>query len=176
MKLAVIVLTCALCAFGQALISIQPYAAGYLSSAPHSAAGVTILAGRATDSVVSYTTYEMRPLSLKMTPVTVGRTGVQWTVASSGKLDFALLGQAGGAGSNTSTSLAAAFGGSINVVPGFKSMPGLYFNGTLQGVGQSAALGGWNPEISLGVGYQIQGFSLGTLSSRKKMGAKPELR
>ena len=167
---------CACCAWGQATISVEPYVAGYLSSTPHSAGGVTVLAGSATASVVSYTSYEMRPLSLNSTPVAVGRTGIQWTVASSGKVDFAVLGQAGGAGSQDSVSLAAAFGGKVTYVPGFKTMPGMYFAASLQGVGQSAALGGWNPEAIVSVGYEIQGFSLGTLSARRKMALKPGLR
>ena len=176
MKLAVIVvlaLACALCAFGQTTISIEPYVAGYLSATPHSAGGVNILAGSATASVVSYTSWEMRPLSLKLTPVRLGRTGVQWTVLSSSKLDLSLLGQAGGAGSTTSASLAAAFGGKLVYLPGFKTIPGLYFAASLQGVGQSVALGGWNPELTLGCGYAIQGLNLGTLSARRKMAAKP---
>lgn len=170
--IAILALACALCALGQTTISIEPYAAGYLSTTPHSAGGVNILAGSATASVVSYTSYEMRPLSLKTTPVAVGRTGVQWTVASNSRFDLSILGQAGGAGSNSAVSLAAAFGGKLVYLPGFKTIPGMYFTGSLQGVGQSAVLGGWNPEVTVGAGYSISGLNLGTLSSRRREAAK----
>jgi hypothetical protein len=175
LALVAIGLCAVVAASGQATISVEPYVAGYLSTTPHSAGGVNILAGSATASVVSYTSYEMRPLSLKMTPVAVGRTGVQWTVASNNKFDLSILGQAGGAGSNSAVSLAAAFGGKLVYLPGFKTVPGLYFTATLQGVGQSAALGGWNPEVTIGCGYSISGINLGTLSARRKMKAHSDL-
>jgi len=177
----ILVVAIGLCAVGaasgQATISVEPYFATYLATSPHFAGGANIIGGSATASVVSYTSYEMRPLSLKTTPVAVGRTGVQWTPpgCSWNKWEFSILGQGGGAGSTTSVSLAAAVGGKLTYFPGWKSLPGLYFAGTLQGVGQSAVLGGWNPEVTANAAYQFQGFGVGTLSARRKMKAHSDL-
>jgi hypothetical protein len=139
----------------------------YLSSTPHSAGDATFVVSPGASAVASYTTVEIRPIN-SLTPTTVTRTGAQWIVATSGKLDFSLLGQLGVANGN-STSLAGAMGAKIAFVPGWASMPGLYFFLMGQGVGTSAALGGWEPQASLGVGYQFSGLQASTLSMRRKV-------
>ena len=176
MKRALTILTI-LCAVlltvsAQTTYSIELSAAGYLTGAPHSAGDATFLVGGATSKVLSYTTYEARPLSLKTTPTTIARTGVQYTVYTSGRLEFEVLGQLGVANGDV-TSLAGAAGGKISYHPGWASAPGLYFVLSGQGVGQSAQLGGWNPEASIGIGYQLQGIGIGTLSARRKLAAMP---
>jgi hypothetical protein len=60
-------------------------------------------------------------------------------------------------------------GAKIAFVPGWVSMPGLYFFLMGQGVGASSALGGWEPQASLGVGYQFSGLQASTLSMRRKV-------
>ena len=163
--LALAALACA--AFAQTTYSIELSAAGYLTSTPHSAGDATFVVSPGVSAVASYTTIEARPLN-SMSPTTVTRTGAQWTVATSGKLDFSLLGQLGVA-NGSSTSLAGAMGAKIAFVPGWASAPGLYFVLTGQGVGTSAALGGWEPQASLGVGYQFSGIQSSTLSMRRKV-------
>lgn len=163
--LALAVLTCS--AAAQTTYGIEVGPAVYLSSTPHSAGDATFVVSPGASAVASYTTVEIRPIN-SLTPTTVTRTGAQWTVATSGKLDFSLLGQLGVANGN-STSLAGAMGAKIAFVPGWASMPGLYFFLMGQGVGTSAALGGWEPQASLGVGYQFSGLQASTLSMRRKV-------
>ena len=159
------VLTCA--AVAQTTYGIEIGPAFYPESVPRSAGDATFIVSPGASAVASYTTLEIRPIN-SMSPTTVSRTGAQWTVATSGKLDFSLLGQLGVANGN-STSLAGAMGGKFSFVPGWKSAPGLYFDLVGQGVGTSDALGGWNPQISVGVGYQLSGIGASTLSMRRKV-------
>ena len=159
------VLTCA--AVAQTTYGIEVGPAAYLASTPHSAGDATFIVSPGASAVASYTTIEIRPIN-SMSPTTVSRTGAQWTVATSGKLDFSLLGQLGVA-NGTSTSLAGAVGGKLTLVPGWKFAPGLYFALVGQSVGASAALGGWNPQANFDVGYQLSGIGASTLSMRRKM-------
>ena len=154
-------------AVAQTTYGIEVGPAVYLSSTPHSAGDATFVVSPGASAVASYTTIEIRPIN-SLTPTTVTRTGAQWTVATSGKLDFSLLGQLGVANGN-STSLAGAMGAKIAFVPGWASMPGLYFFMMGQGVGTSATLGGWEPQASLGVGYQFSGLQASTLSMRRRV-------
>ena len=165
--LALAALACA--AFAQTTYGIEVGPAVYLSSTPHSAGDATFVVSPGASAVASYTTIEIRPIN-SLTPTVVTRTGAQWTVATSGKLDFSLLGQLGAANGD-STSLAGAMGAKIAFVPGWVSMPGLYFFLMGQGVGTSAALGGWEPQASIGVGYQFSGIQVqaSTLSMRRKV-------
>lgn len=163
--MALAVLTCS--AIAQTTYGIEVGPAVYLSSTPHSAGDATFVVSPGASAVASYTTIEIRPIN-SLTPTTVTRTGAQWTVATSGKLDFSLLGQLGVANGD-STSLAGAMGAKIAFVPGWVSMPGLYFFLMGQGVGASSALGGWEPQASLGVGYQFSGLQASTLSMRRKV-------
>ena len=163
--LALAALACA--AVAQTTYGIEVGPAVYLSSTPHSAGDATFVVSPGASAVASYTTIEIRPIN-SLTPTAVTRTGAQWTVATSGKLDFSLLGQLGVANGD-STSLAGAMGAKIAFVPGWVSMPGLYFFLMGQGVGTSAALGGWEPQASIGVGYQFSGIQSSTLSMRRKV-------
>ena len=169
--IAAVLLCLTFTASGQTSYSLELSAAGYLNSTPRSAGDATFLVGGATAKVQSYTTYEARPLSLKTTPTTIARTGVQYTAYTSGKVELAVLGQLGVA-NGTVTSLAGAMGGKVSYYPGWKTAPGLYFFGTVQGVGQSPELGGWNPEGTIGIGYQLQGLGIGTLSTRRRLASR----
>ena len=176
MKTAILILVAfAAVASAQTTYSVELGAGAYLSTTPHSAGVATLLVGPAESRVNSYTTYEVRPLSLKTTPTTVAREGVQYIVYTSGKFDLAVLGQLGVA-NGAVTSLAGAAGGKLIYNPGWRTIPGFYGALTVQGVGQSAALGGWNPSAMLTAGYTFQGIGIGTLSARRKLAAKPGIR
>ena len=163
--LALAVLTCS--AVAQTTYGIEIGPAFYPESIPRSAGDATFVISPGASAVASYTTLEIRPIN-SMSPTTVSRTGAQWTVATSGKLDFSLLGHLGVANGN-STSLAEAVGGKLTLVPGWKFAPGLYFVLVGQSVGASAALGGWNPQVNFDVGYQLSGIGAFTLSMRRKV-------
>ena len=165
---ALVVLLCLAFAAGeQTTYSLELSAAGYLTSTPHSAGDATFVVALGTAAVSSYTTIEIRPIN-STTPTTVTRSGAQWTVATSGKLDFSLIGQLGVANGST-TSLAGAMGAKIAYQPGWASTPGLYFVLTGQGIGASSALGGWEPQVSVGIGYQFIGTGSGTLATRRAL-------
>jgi len=166
-RIVILIALLALPLCAQTTYGIEVGPAAYLASTPHSAGDATFIVSPGASAVASYTTLEIRPIN-SMSPTTVSRTGAQWTVATSGKLDFSLLGQLGVA-NGTSTSLAGAVGGKLTLVPGWKFAPGLYFALVGQSVGASAALGGWNPQANFDVGYQLSGIGASTLSMRRKV-------
>ena len=160
-----------LVAFGQTNYTLELGAGGYMSSTPHSAGVMSIILSPVTASIASYTTFEMRPLVLvkkgSSPPTLNSETGIQWTPWTSGKAEFSFL-LKGGVANGATVSASMATGGKVSYWPAWKKYPGLYFHVTGQEGGMSAALGGWNPSLMIGAGYQFTGFGGGSLSSRRK--------
>ena len=160
-----------LMACAQTNVTIDLSAGGYLSSSPHSSGDFSFIVAPQTSAVSSYTTFELRPLSTSIlkgisTPNINTRTGIQWVVWSSGKVELAALLDGGVANGASGTSLTGATGGKLSVFP-FASSPGFAFNLTAQELGQSASLGGWNPLLTIGTSYTFN--NIGTLSTRRKL-------
>lgn len=149
--------------------SLEAGAGAYLSSTPHSAGDISILVGPETSRVANYTTFEIRPINSQQ-PVVTGRSGIQYTVASSGKLELAGLVQGGGSYNQVGTTAAFAGGGKISIYPGWKKFPGLYFAVVGQALGDSAA--GWDPQGSVRIAYQFSGLSAArSLKTRRALAA-----
>lgn len=175
-RLTIAILVLAFCACAQTNYTFELGAGGYASSTPHSAGSFNVIVGGDTNKLASYSTFQERPLSIK-SPSIVGLSGVQWTVASSGKLEFAALLDAGVAnggtavtktGTVTGTSFAGATGGKISYWPGWQKAKGLYFWASGQEFGTSSTLGGFDPLVQVGIGFQLSGSGGGTLSARRK--------
>ena len=168
-KLILCILTAVLTAVAQTNVTIDLSAGGYLSSVPHSSGDFSVIVTPAGSSVSSYTTFEVRPISTRIIkgtsqPNINTRTGIQWVAWTSGKLDLALLADGGLANGSTGTSFTAATGGRLSFYP-LASAPQFGVNVALQALGASAALGGWNPLLTVGASFTFNG--LGSLKSSK---------
>jgi hypothetical protein len=157
----------AVSAFGQAAYSIETGLGAYVSTTPHSAADFSLVIGGSTSSASSFTTFEIRPITYK-TPSTTVRSGLQYAIVSSGKVELSGIVQGGGSATSTGTSADFAGGAKVAVYPAWKKAPGLYFAFTGQALGDTS--NGWNPQAALWVGYSFSGASSGsTLSTRRKL-------